>query len=162
MKSWLAAWILLMTPSSSFATRSASKKRLTKCFSPFAHLAVLALIFSSSLSMMRRVCIRLVLRRTRYGLKSETGAPGIQKTIGRPSIEQVGLLSSAPLPRCRRCSPRSQTSSVRCERENTEVSECRLTYLQSLDSLRGCRERSFGSPYLTSVEDAVRQVADGL
>jgi hypothetical protein len=82
MKRSLAAWILLMTPSSSFATRSASNKRLTKCFSPFAHLAVLALIFSSSLHMMSHNCIRLVLGRTRYELKSETGAPETQKTAG--------------------------------------------------------------------------------
>jgi predicted membrane channel-forming protein YqfA (hemolysin III family) len=82
MKRSFAAWILLMTPSSSFATRSASKKRLTMYFSPFAHLAVLALIFSSSLPTMSHVCIGLLLGRTRYGLKSETGAPEIQKTIG--------------------------------------------------------------------------------
>jgi hypothetical protein len=41
-------------------------------------------------------------------------------------------------------------------------SKYRLTYLQSLDPLRGCRDRSFWSPDRTSVQDAVRQVEDGL
>jgi hypothetical protein len=44
-----AASIWRMTPSSSFATRSASSRHLTMFFSPFFHWSVLVLIFRRSL-----------------------------------------------------------------------------------------------------------------
>jgi hypothetical protein len=55
MKRSFAAWILAMTPSSSFATHSASRRLLIGPFSSLVQFFVLARMVSSSLRKMRRI-----------------------------------------------------------------------------------------------------------